>query len=208
MKHLFIYILLFLNASIQAQSDYKAVDDIDAFNEKISAISKSTETLQCDFTQEKSLSFLDKKMISSGSLYFSSDEKLRWEYTSPYNYAILMANDQLVIIDEGEVNQTKMGNNPAVKNVQAMLTNTLKGDFSSQVDMFDQRVEESDDHYRITLVPKESAMKEFVSELQVYFTKQDFMASKFIMNENGDMTITEFSNQKINASLPDNIFEF
>ena len=151
---------------------------------------------------------MDQKMVSTGKLYFSGTNELRWEYTEPYNYAILMVADHLVIIDEGDVNETKLGKNPSFKKVQQLLTQTLKGDFASQKDLFDQEVLENESFYRIKLIPKDSKLKEFVSQMDVFFSKDDFMVSSFIMEEQGDITTTTFSEQKINQDLPINIFKW
>ena len=194
--------------AVQAQQAYTLVEDMTDFNMKMEKIASVTETIQCAFNQEKQLSFMDQKMISEGNLYFSGTNKLRWEYVEPYNYAVLMVNDQLTIIDEGAVNETKMGKNPAFKKVQQLLTSTLKGDFKSQQAMFNQRLEENDIFYRMTLTPKDKSMQEFVSTMEVYFSKIDFMLSQFVMDENGDITKTVFSEQKINQQLPEGIFSW
>ena len=87
-----------------------------------------------------------------------------------------------------------------------MLIQTLRGDFKSQQESFNQRIEENDLYYRIRLIPGDDTMKEFVSRMEVYFSKKDFMLNKFIMDEQGNTTTTLFSNQKVNETLPADIF--
>ncbi len=173
---------------------------------RFKSISETTTTVQCAFTQEKTLSFMDQTMKSSGNLYVLGGDKLRWEYNEPYNYAILMVDDELIIIDEGDVNKTKLGKNPAFKKVQQLMTNTLQGDFMTQKSMFDQSIEMNDKFYRISLTPKEEELKEFVSKMDIYFLKSNFMLHKFILDEYGDITTTTFSNQIINEEIPHGVF--
>ena len=200
-----IFCLVSIGASF-AQSEFKGVENDVSFHENMKQIANQTKSIQCDFIQEKQLSFMDQKMVSKGKLFFSGTDRLRWEYVEPYHYAVLMVSDQLVIIDEGEVNETKLGKNPAFKKVQQLLTSTLKGDFESQSEAFDQKLDENSTFYRMTLTPKDKSMLEFVSQMQVYFSKKDFMLTRFVMDENGDVTNTVFSEQKINAELPSDVF--
>jgi outer membrane lipoprotein carrier protein len=209
-KHqpMLLFFLFFCVAGLNAQDVYTPVADQESFFSRMQEIANITKTIQCSFTQEKQVSFMDEKMVSSGQLYFSGSSKLRWEYAKPYNYAILMVGDQLVIIDEGEVNETKLGKNPSFKKIQQLLTQTLKGDFASQKNLFDQEVLENNKFYRIKLIPKDTALKDFVSQMDVYFAKDDMMLSSFIMDEQGDLTKTTFSDQKINEELPARIFDW
>lgn len=207
-KLMLLLLLLACGMTSVGQEAYTKVADESIFLNRMQEIAATTKTIQCDFVQEKQLSFMEQKMMSSGELYFSGTDKLRWAYVKPYDYAILMVKDQLVIIDEGQVNETKLGKNPSFKKVQQLLTQTLKGDFASQKDMFNQEILENDLYYRIKLMPKDPTMKEFVSQMDVFFTKKDFMLASFIMDENGDTTRTIFSNQKINKELPPDIFNW
>ncbi len=208
MKFIIITFFSCLTALSFAQENYKRVEDATYILEKMKSISSETKTIQCEFVQEKELSFMDKKMVSSGQLYFSGDNALRWEYSEPYNYAILIVQNKLIVIDEGEANQTKIGNNPAFKKIQEMMTQTITGDFISDESMFNQRILENDQYFLIQLTPKNKEVSEFVSKMDVYFSKPDFMLQKFVMDEQGDLTTTTFSNQKINEPLPNGVFEW
>lgn len=198
-------LLIFAITKPYSQS-YVEVKSTTSFYEKLKSISENTETIQCDFIQEKQLSFMEQAMVSKGKMYFAGTDQLRWEYTEPYSYAVLMVKDKLVIIDEGDVNQTKLGKNPAFKKVQQLMTKTLRGDFSAQDDQFDQTIEENAESYRMTLIPRDPAMAEFISSMSLYFSKPDFIMSKFVMDENGDTTTTTLSNQRINAGIGDEVF--
>lgn len=198
-------LLIFAITKPYSQS-YVEVKSTTSFYEKLKSISENTETIQCDFIQEKQLSFMEQAMVSKGKMYFAGTDQLRWEYTEPYSYAVLMVKDKLFIIDEGDVNQTKLGKNPAFKKVQQLMTKTLRGDFSAQDDQFDQTIEENAEYYRMTLIPRDPAMAEFISSMSLYFSKPDFIMSKFVMDENGDTTTTTLSNQQINAGIGDEVF--
>ena len=57
---------------------------------KINAAAAKIRTIQCDFQQTKTLSFLNDKMVSKGVMSYDHAGKLRWEYTSPYSYVFII----------------------------------------------------------------------------------------------------------------------
>ena len=57
---------------------------------EINKTAASIRTLACNFTQVKTLSFLNDKMTSQGRMCYDASGKLRWEYTSPYTYTFIL----------------------------------------------------------------------------------------------------------------------
>ena len=64
---------------------------------KINAAAAKIRTIQCDFQQTKTLSFLNDKMVSKGVMSYDHAGKLRWEYTSPYSYVFIINNNRVHI---------------------------------------------------------------------------------------------------------------
>lgn len=205
MKYIYLALFLLIGRSVFAQ-DYRPVQDEASFYTMLNKIAAETETIQCDFVQEKQLSFMEQAMVSSGKMYFAGNDQLRWEYTEPYNYAVLMVSDKLVIIDEGNVNQMKLGKNPAFKRIQQLMTKTLRGDVAADDGQFDKTVEENDKYIRLRMVPTDASMKSFISSMELYFSKDKFIMEKFVMDENGDKTTTTLSHQQINAPIDASVF--
>ena len=52
---------------------------------KMDQSSKALHSLQCDFIQTKRMKILSKEMQSKGVLYFKKPDKIRWQYTTPYD---------------------------------------------------------------------------------------------------------------------------
>jgi outer membrane lipoprotein-sorting protein len=94
MKKHFIYLFLFLlNASILfAQKEYQAVNDVSLVKKQIKTASAKLKTMQADFVQDKNLTFLDEIIQSKGRFVFRSPNSVRWEYTEPYYYLIIIDN--------------------------------------------------------------------------------------------------------------------
>ncbi|MGZ4036422.1 MAG: LolA family protein, partial [Bacteroidia bacterium] len=83
-----LFLMLVVNAAM-AQS-FKPVKDTAALKLRIEAMSKATNAIESDFTQEKNLSVLSEKVNSKGHFSFKKENMLRWEYTTPYKYLIVI----------------------------------------------------------------------------------------------------------------------
>ena len=79
--------LLFLgfsSSSVMENDPYVAMKDVAGFKTKLNQKNQSTQTLTCDFVQEKSLSFMDKKVLSKGLMKFKNPDMMKLEYTTPF----------------------------------------------------------------------------------------------------------------------------
>ena len=193
---------------VHGQEDFTQVNDIDVFRKLAGDISENTKTIQCAFVQEKHLSFMEKPVVSKGKFYFGDESQIRWEYTDPFSYVILMHDDVLTILDEGDRSDMTMSDHPAFRKVQRLLSTVMRGDLFAAEKEFNMSFYENDHQYRIDLVPKDKEMQDFIAQMDLYFDKSDMMMSKFEMHEaGGDITKTKFSDRLINSKLPEGIFE-
>ncbi|MEZ4947959.1 MAG: outer membrane lipoprotein carrier protein LolA [Saprospiraceae bacterium] len=178
-----------------------------AFRNKIEKITNETQTIQCDFVQEKSLSFLNEKMVSKGKFYFKQTDKIRWEYDSPFSYIIVLNGGKLLIDDEGKKNEMDLSNNQTFKEINGLLSKTLQGDIFQKDDRFSKEVFENNAFVMVKLQPLTEAFKAYITEIKVFFDKKDMMVAKVEMVEGEDLTKIMFENRKINTNLPQNLFQ-
>ena len=69
-----------------------------AMVEKISQTAASIRTMECQFSQVKTLGFLNDKLTSGGRMLFVAEGgKLRWEYQQPYSYTFILNGDKAYI---------------------------------------------------------------------------------------------------------------
>ena len=90
-------LLFILFPIISFSQNFKIVKDTIALKQKIESMSKATMSIESDFTQEKNLSMLSEKIISKGHFVFKKENLLRWEYSSPSKYLIVISKDKVVI---------------------------------------------------------------------------------------------------------------
>lgn len=65
--------------------------------QKFNSASSSLKTMYCDFVQTKKMKLLKNEMQSKGKLYYSSPNKLRWQYNTPYSYLFILNGDNVYI---------------------------------------------------------------------------------------------------------------
>ena len=98
--------VMLLSVVLSAQTLKKATEaEAKVMVAEINKTAASIRTLACNFTQVKTLSFLNDKMTSQGRMCYDASGKLRWEYTSPYTYTFIL-NGQQVHIQSGKNRQT------------------------------------------------------------------------------------------------------
>ena len=63
----------------------------------INSAASAMKSMTCSFTQTKYLSLLSDKMVSEGKMYYRQPNRLRWEYTSPYQYLFVLNGTKVYV---------------------------------------------------------------------------------------------------------------
>lgn len=201
-------VILLLPWWLMAQDSevYEAVENPAEFLNRLQKAAAEVQTLSCHFTQEKTLSFMNDKLVSTGQLFLKGSNQMRWAFESPYDYVLIMNGSKLITIDDGTAQQNDMSKNPAFKRIQELMTHFLKGQFQEELDEFDLTIAQSDAHLRVTLIPQDGALSEFISEMKLYFNQSNWLLDLFVMEEHGDQTRTQFDRYQLNNDLEDDLF--
>ena len=186
--------------SVPARQQAQMFQTINAAASKITSITSS-------FTQVKTISFLNDKVRSTGNLYFTNQQQLRWEYISPYQYTFII-NGEKVHIKNGKRSQTiDVKSSQMFKSIARMMMNSITGrnlmdnrDFTSQLYLRGRE-------WIAIMTPRRSQIKKMFKSVTLYFNEQHSMVSRVVMTEpSGDTTVITLSNVKINATIPEQIF--
>lgn len=173
---------------------------------KINNASTSIQSMSASFTQTKYLSMLSDKMVSSGKVYYSKSDKLRWEYTSPYQYLFIFNGSKVYVGNKSKKNVIDTNTNKVFKEIARIMMSTVTGTALSNTSDFSISLSESSNQWVITLVPKKKELKSMFSKVILYFNKTSYIVSEInIYEKNGDRTNIKFSglttNKKIDATL-------
>jgi outer membrane lipoprotein-sorting protein len=201
------FLLFFLLPTLVIGQNYTPVKDTVAFNKKVVAMGNITASLESDFTQVKSLKMMKDKVVSKGKLYFKKNDMLRWEYTSPFSYIIVLNKNKISIKNNGKVKRYDIEKNKVFKEINDILLSCVQGTILRS-GKFAVSSFENASGYKIELIPKKEAMKNTLSKITLYLDVKVSSVVKMEMSEpSGDFTTISFSSKKINGHIGDDIFQ-
>lgn len=209
MHKFFVQLMLVcISSFVSAQVTFKPVKDTVALKAKIDNMSKNTSSIDSDFTQVKNMSMLSEKITSKGHFWFQHQEagtqknnNLRWEYTTPYQYTIVINKDKILIKDEAKVKKYDMNSNKVFKEINDIMISCVNGTVLNS-NKFKIAYFENENGYKLELLPTQKNMRESLKKINMYFDKNITSVVKLEMQEPGDdLTTIEFSNKKLNAPI-------
>ncbi len=215
-KVVIVILFLFLSNSLFASTPllnaindttFKEVKDTAALNKLLTDMSKTIQTLESDFVQEKYLSVLTESITTKGHFSFKQKNLIRWEYTDPFVYIIVIKDGKMQIKDEEKVTNFDMSGNKSLSILNQRMSDIIQGNIIKNKSEFDSKYFENGNFYFVSLVPKSKGMKDYFNGIQIYFDKKDLTVSKIKMIElSGDYSIINFINKKKNTIISDEKF--
>ena len=109
---------------------------------KINAATSGLRTMSCTFTQTKYLSLLSDKMVSEGKMCYKQPDRLRWEYTSPYQYIFIFNGTKVYVGNKSRKDVIDTGSNKLFKEVARIMMSTVTGTALSNTADFSVKVED------------------------------------------------------------------
>ena len=193
-------------SAIAQPKGYKPVANVPAFQQSLAKSTAALKTLQSDFIQTKHLSLLAEKISSRGKFYYSKEDKVRIEYTTPFQYLLVMNGGQIMIKDEQKTSRVNARNSKMLQSVNRIMLDCMRGSVFSNPD-FKVAAFENGAGYLLSLSPATESMKKMFSQIDVYLTKTGLDVDKLTMKESGgDYTDMDFTNSQHNIALNDALF--
>jgi outer membrane lipoprotein carrier protein len=203
------YIILFLICSLTFTASAEtltAKQQQDAIT-KINASAAALKSMDCSFVQTKNLSMLNEKMVSKGRMVYRQSDKLRWEYTSPYQYLFIFNGTKVYVGNKSRKDVIDTNSNKVFKEVARIMMNTVTGKALSNQTDFTVSVASNGSTYVVTLVPKKKDLKQMFSKIVLTFTKLDIMISEVdIYEKNGDRSNIVLKNIVTNTPVNESLF--
>ena len=205
MKKILFIAMLFLPLVSSGQKAATAEQQADVI-EKITAASKSMKTMVCNFTQTREMTILKEKIISQGKMYYSNDNRLRWEYSQPFN-ALVINGKKMGMVNERGKTAVSGGMAYLFKGISDVMINGISGKNLTDKKRFDIEFYINKNTCNVVLTPKQAQMKKAFSQITIIFSTKDYLAQKVIMNEaNGNSTVIELTDKQLNTPISDNLF--
>ena len=159
----------------------------------------SMRCMQCGFTQTKTMAMLTEPTVSEGLMNYVAPDKMRWEYTLPYSFALVVDGEKITKITDGneEVLDAKSGR--MYQGIVNIIMSSATGKHLFDEKTFDVAITDDGRFWKAEMRPKKRDMKRMFSMLTFYFSKDSNVINKVEMLEaSGDVTTIQFFDMKIN----------
>lgn len=174
---------------------------------RLNEASRSISTIECDFIQKKHLSFLAENVTSRGKFFYKKENKIRWEYTSPFKYLIAMRNEKYYIKDGNKVSSMDLKGSKLFSELNDVILGCIRGDISKSSSNFGLSFFENSTIYLVRMIPVNSRLKEIFRNIDIYFSKKDFsLVGLRITETTTDYTELQFINRKFNSGINEEVF--
>ena len=174
---------------------------------RINQAASGLKSMSCNFTQTKFLSLLSDKMVSHGKMYYKQPNKLRWEYTNPYQYLFIFNGAKVYVGNKSRKDVIDTNTNKVFKEVARIMMSTVTGTALSNSSDFSIDVADGKTQWQITLVPKKKEMKKMFAKIVLFFNKSNLMISEInIYEKNNDRTNIKLNNIKTNGVVNETLF--
>lgn len=204
----FVILLICLSAlSVMGQTKLTSEQEKQVLA-KMDQSSKALRSLQCDFIQSKRMKILSKEMQSKGILYFKKPDKIRWQYTSPYDYTFIMNGDKVQIKSAKSTKNIDVQGNKIFRQITTIILNTVTGAGIMNSADFNVELYKSGDIYFAKMLPKKKEVKQVYSSIEVYFNSALTMVETIKMIEkSGEYTTVKLVAPKLNATINESVFK-
>jgi len=207
MNYFIVALSLFIITNTAFSQPMSEMKNSDAFIKKLTEHSKTLSTIESDFTQKKYLEILEETIISKGYFCFKKENRIRWEYLTPYKYLIIINNHKIQIRDDKKTNTFDSNSNKLFQSMNDMMSSCLKGDLTTLAKQYHIQYLENGTHYVVQMEPKTKQMKEYLKQMQLFFDKTDYSVAKIKMVEpSSDYTEISLINKKVNTPIADEKF--
>lgn len=207
MKKLIILSLIFLTAAVYSLAAPLSAARQQEVTARINKAAAGIKTMSCTFTQTKHLKMLSDKMVSKGKMYYTQPDKLRWEYTSPYQYLFIFNGTKVYVGGKSRKDVIDTNTNKVFKEVARIMMNTVTGKALSNTADFTVSIADEGKDWRVTMVPKKKELKQMFAKVILTFAKSNLLISEInIFEKNGDKTNIRLGNVVYNGTVNANLF--
>ena len=175
--------------------------------EKVDKGASAMTSMQCDFTQTKTMKLLSKEMQSKGVMYFKKPDKLRWQYTSPYDYTFILNGDKVQIKSTKSTQNIDVQGNKIFRQITSIILNSITGGSLRSSADFNVELYKQGDTYFAKLYPKKKELKQMYQYLEIWFDPALTQVSSVRMVEKtGDVTLVKLLNTKFGMKIDEKMF--
>ena len=179
-------------------------------NEVIASLTKaaaSMQSMQCRFVQEKTSSMLAEPQIAEGRMYYAAPDRMRWEYTAPYAFALVVNGERIVKMTDGKAEVLEGNAGRMYQGMVNLIMGSASGKKLFDTTVFDIVLYDDNGFWRADMTPKRRDMKRMFSQLVFRFDKKTNGISRVeFVEAGGGLTSIRFEEIKVNEAISDKVF--
>ena len=157
---------------------------------------KPGKTLNYTFVQTKHSPLLAQDAVSKGKLTLGNDRTMRWQYTEPQAFALVVEGDSIYTITGGKRNSLSGTSGKMTRGLAQMMMQMTDGASLTNDKLFETTLTEEAGSYRATLVPKRRDMKRMMQQAVLTFDRKTLRVKSVRLIEKEDSyTQIDFTQQ-------------
>lgn len=205
MKNIVIPILI-LFSSFFVEADNSDNTSTEKWEKTISENVAKVTTIQSSFRQDKMISFLSKKVVSSGRFILEksgTESRIKWEYTTPFKYIIVIDGKKIMMKDGTKITKFDMSSSRVFEEINRIMVGSLNGTILNDSENFSFKIFEKEKELNVSMTPKaKSVMSKYFQTIEMTMDKSDFTVSMLRMVERtGDATDLFFTDKSVNKTI-------
>ena len=208
-KTILLVLFVLLGVSVWAQNE-KPLTEIESQKvvAELTEAAVSMQTLQCRFMQEKISSMLAEPTVAEGTMHYAAPDRLRWEYTKPYAFALVVNGERIVKVTDGKAEMVDGKSNRMYQGIVSIIMGSASGKKLFDTSVFDVVMYDDNEFWRAEMTPKRRDMKRMFSQLVFRFDKKTKGISRVEFKEaGGDITSIRFEDIKLNEAIGEGKFQ-
>ncbi len=200
-----LFVAFGLMVSAQTQlSENQAQDVIRQLTQEAATM----QSMQCRFVQEKTSSMLAEPSVAEGTMHYAAPDRMRWEYTAPYAFALVVNGERLVKVTDGKAEVLEGNAGRMYQGMVNLIIGSASGKKLFDTTVFDIVFYDDNGFWRADMTPKRRDMKRMFSQLVFRFDKKTNGISRVeFIDAGGDVTEIRFEEIKVNEAIDDAFFK-
>ena len=200
-----LFVAMGLFAAAQTQLSESQSQEIMA---SLTEAASSMQTMQCRFVQSKTMAMLTEPSVSEGKMYFSSPDRLRWEYLTPYSFALVVNGERIVKVTDGKAEVLDGNSGRMYQGIVSMIMGSASGKKLFDNSAFDVVLYDDGACWKAEMTPKRRDMKRMFSQLVFHFDKKSQVIDHVEFIElKGDKTEIRFEEVRLNEAIGEEKFQ-
>ena len=174
---------------------------------QLTQVASTMQSMQCRFVQEKTSTMLAEPSVAEGTMHYAAPDRMRWEYTAPYAFALVVNGERLVKVTDGKAEVLEGNAGRMYQGMVNLIIGSASGKKLFDTTVFDIVFYDDNGFWRADMTPKRRDMKRMFSQLVFRFDKKTNGISRVeFVEADGGITSIQFEEIKVNEAISDKVF--